>query len=76
MSNVYEYQGYAYIIFTIFLTLILYGYIVHLYRSEKKGIRDYEKYGKMALNDELSDEPVEKKDDKKVDDASEKPKEQ
>jgi len=52
-------QGYAYFFLTVFLVVILYGYILHLYRSEKKGIRDYEKYGKMALNDELSDTPIE-----------------
>ena len=54
-----EMQGYAYFFLTVFLVVILYGYILHLYRSEKKGIRDYEKYGKMALNDELSDAPIE-----------------
>jgi len=48
-----EMQGYAYFFLTVFLVVILYGYI------EKKGIRDYEKYGKMALNDELSDTPIE-----------------
>jgi len=52
-------QGYAFFFFTIFLVVILYGYILHLYRSEKKGERDYEKYGKMALDDELDDRPVE-----------------
>ncbi|MGM0622696.1 MAG: cytochrome c oxidase, cbb3-type, CcoQ subunit [Campylobacterota bacterium] len=71
MDNIYELQGYAYIVYTVVLTLILYGYIVHLYRSEKKGIRDYEKYGKMALDDEISDAPVEKRSD-----DTEKPKEQ
>lgn len=54
-----EVQGYLYFFFIIFLTVILYGYIVHLYRSEKKGKRDYEKYGKMALDDELHSSPVE-----------------
>jgi len=73
LDNIYEFQGYAYVAYTILLTLILYGYIVHLYRSEKKGIRDYEKYGKMALNDELTDTPVE---EKKVEDTAEKVKEQ
>ena len=53
-------QGYAYFFFTIFLVVILYGYILHLYRSEKRGERDYEKYSKMAINDELTDTPVEK----------------
>ncbi len=52
-------QGYAFFFFTIFLVVILYGYILHLYRSEKKGERDYEKYGKLALDDELSDRPIE-----------------
>ena len=52
-------QGYAYFFLTVFLVVILYGYILHLYRSEKKGIRDYEKYGKMALDDELHDAPIE-----------------
>ena len=54
-----EMQGYAYFFLTVFLVVVLYAYILHLYRSEKKGIKDYEKYGKMALNDELSDNPVE-----------------
>jgi len=54
-----EMQGYAMFFFTILLVVILYGYILHLYRSEKKGERDYEKYGKIALNDELTDRPVE-----------------
>jgi cytochrome c oxidase cbb3-type subunit 4 len=54
-----KYQAYGYFFLTIFLTVVLYGYILHLYRSEKKGLRNYEKYGKMALDDELNSEPVE-----------------
>ena len=57
--SITEIQGYAMFFFTIFLVVILYGYILHLYRSEKKGERDYEKYGKMAIDDELHSEPVE-----------------
>jgi len=48
--------------------MVLYGYIYHLYSSEKKGTRDYEKYANIALNDELTDKPVEtvsKKDETK-----------
>ena len=52
-------QGIAYLGLIIFLTFVLYGYIIHLYRSEKKGKRNYEKYGKMALDDELTSSPVE-----------------
>jgi cytochrome c oxidase cbb3-type subunit 4 len=53
-------QGYAFFFFTVFLVVILYGYILHLYRSEKKGERDYEKYAKMAIDDEITDKPIEK----------------
>jgi cytochrome c oxidase cbb3-type subunit 4 len=52
-------QGVMYFALIVFLTFILYGYIFHLYRSEKRGERDYEKYGKIALDDELTSEPVE-----------------
>lgn len=52
-------QAYAYFAFTGFLVLVLYGYIYHLYSSEKKGKRDYEKYANIALDDELTDKPVE-----------------
>jgi cytochrome c oxidase cbb3-type subunit IV len=54
-----ELQGYANFFLTVFLVVILYGYIVHLYRSEKKGERDYEKYGNMALDDEIDSAPIE-----------------
>ncbi|MBN2895987.1 MAG: cytochrome c oxidase, cbb3-type, CcoQ subunit [Campylobacterales bacterium] len=61
-------QAYAYFGFTAFLVMVLYGYIYHLYSSEKKGTRDYEKYANIALDDELTDKPVEsvsKKDETK-----------
>jgi cytochrome c oxidase cbb3-type subunit 4 len=54
-------QGYASFFMTIFLVIMLYGYIIHLYRSEKKGERDYEKYGRIALDDEIDSTPVEDK---------------
>ena len=56
-----EIQGYASFFMTIFLVMMLYGYIIHLYRSEKKGERDYEKYGNIALDDEITSTPVEDK---------------
>ncbi|MBA1420110.1 MAG: cytochrome c oxidase, cbb3-type, CcoQ subunit [Epsilonproteobacteria bacterium] len=56
-----ELQGYASFVMTLFLVIMLYGYIIHLYRSEKKGERDYEKYGNIALDDEITSTPVEDK---------------
>ena len=58
--DIADIQAYAYFFFTGFLVLVLYGYIYHLYSSERKGERDYEKYGDIALNDEVTDKPVEK----------------
>lgn len=52
-------QAYAYFFFTTFLVVVLYAYIYHLYSSQKKGKRDYEKYGNIALHDEVTDQPIE-----------------
>jgi cytochrome c oxidase cbb3-type subunit 4 len=57
--DIRELQGYAYFFMTVLLVVVLYAYIVHLYRSEKKGERDYEKYGKLALDDEIDSTPIE-----------------
>lgn len=54
-------QGYASFFMTILLVVMLYWYIMHLYRSEKKGERDYEKYSNIALDDEITSAPVEDK---------------
>jgi cytochrome c oxidase cbb3-type subunit 4 len=53
------FSAYGYFFLTVFLVVVLYSYIYHLYSSEKKGTRNYEKYGDMALNDEITDKPVE-----------------
>jgi cytochrome c oxidase cbb3-type subunit 4 len=53
-----ELQGYASFFMTIFLVVMLYGYIVYLYRSEKKGEKDYEKLGNIALDDEIDSTPI------------------
>ena len=59
--DIRELQAYASFFMTIFLVIMLYGYIIHLYRSEKKGERDYEKYGNIALDDEVDSKPVDEK---------------
>ncbi len=56
--DIRELQGYASFFMTIFLVVILYWYIVYLYRSEKKGDKDYEKLGNIALDDEIDSKPI------------------
>jgi len=56
--DIRELQGYASFFMTIFLVVMLYWYIVYLYRSEKKGEKDYEKLGNIALDDEIDSTPI------------------
>ena len=56
--DIRELQGYASFFMTIFLVVMLYWYIVYLYRSEKKGEKDYEKLGNIALDDEIDSKPI------------------
>lgn len=49
----------AYLVSTIAFVFFLYGYIIHLYRSEKSKKTDYEKYGLLAINDSIEDSPIE-----------------
>ena len=56
--DIRELQGYASFFMTIFLVVILYWYIIYLYRSEKKGEKDYEKFGNIALDDEIDSTPI------------------
>ena len=52
-------QAYAYFGFTAFMMWVLYSYIFYLYKTQKSGEKDWEKYGKMALDDELNSKPIE-----------------
>jgi cytochrome c oxidase cbb3-type subunit 4 len=56
--DIRDLQGYASFFMTIFLVVILYCYIIYLYRSEKKGEKDYEKLGNIALDDEIDSKPI------------------
>ena len=57
--DIAQLQAYGYFVLTLLLVVALYGYIYHLYSKKKDadGI-DYEKYGNMALKDDIDDTPV------------------
>lgn len=61
METIRELQAYAYAFGSVVFAVIFYAYIYHLYTSKRRGGKDYEKYANMALNDEISDTLVEKK---------------
>ncbi|MFT5660075.1 MAG: cytochrome c oxidase cbb3-type subunit 4 [Sulfurimonas sp.] len=54
-----ELQSYGFLAVTIFLTVALYLYIYHLYKNRKDvDGHDYEDYSNLALNDDITDTPV------------------
>ncbi|HIP61588.1 MAG TPA: cytochrome c oxidase, cbb3-type, CcoQ subunit [Sulfurovum sp.] len=57
--NLAEVQGYIYLVMTVVMVAVLYSYILYLYRGEKSGEKDYEKYGKIALDDSVDSKPIE-----------------
>jgi cytochrome c oxidase cbb3-type subunit 4 len=57
--DITTFQAYGYFFFTAFLVVVLYSYVYHLYSAQKKGTRDYEKYGNIALHDDITDQPIE-----------------
>jgi len=59
LETIHTIQAYGYVILTGFCVIMLYGYIYHLYSSEKKGTKNYEKYANIALDDELDSKPLE-----------------
>ena len=55
------FQGYGFFMLVVFLVVVLYAYYFHLYRSEKIGEKNYEKYAKLALEDDINDSVLENK---------------
>lgn len=51
-------RGIAYFVITALLLVFLYGYIYNLYRRQRSGKEDYEKYSNLALRDKLDDEII------------------
>ncbi len=64
--DINTFSAYAYFFLTLFLVIVLYSYIYHLYTKRKSadGI-DYEEYANMALDDDLDSTPVKPKSNEK-----------
>jgi len=65
INFVIEYRRYLYVLLIAILAVIFYSYIYHLYSSEKSGKRNFEKYGGMAIYDDINDTPIESMPNKK-----------
>ncbi len=71
MEAIRELQAYGYLLMIVLLTIGLYAYIHHLYKTQKSGERDYEKYSNLALDDDISSSPVEEHTKEKKEGANE-----
>jgi len=67
-------QGYAKFILITIVFVIFYSYAYSIYKRDKAGEKDFEKYSDLVLDDNIESKPLEdrKKDDepKKDDDKS------
>lgn len=64
--DIAQFQAWGYLFLTGLMVFVLYSYIYHLYSSERKGKKHYEKYSDIALHDEITDTPVEEVSKKEI----------
>lgn len=60
------FQGYAKFFLILIVFILFYSYAFSLYRRQKKGERDFEKYSKFVHDDSSVSVPLEERNTKKV----------
>lgn len=60
------YQGYAKFFLILVVFILFYSYAFSIYRRDKKGERDFEKYSKLVHDDSSVSEPLEKREEEKI----------
>ncbi|QKF80918.1 CcoQ/FixQ family Cbb3-type cytochrome c oxidase assembly chaperone [Halarcobacter ebronensis] len=66
------FQGYAKFFLVLAVFIIFYSYAYSIYKRDKKGERDFEKYSKLVLDDGASIDPLEDRKEKKENKEKEK----
>ena len=54
-------QGYAKFFVTLIVFIVFYSYAFSIYKRQKTGERDFEKYSNLVHNDSLDSTPLEQK---------------
>ena len=54
-----EIQGYAKFALIFFVFIVFYSYAYPIYKRQKTGERDFEKYSELVLNDNIESKPLE-----------------
>jgi len=60
-------QGYAKFFLLLFVFIVFYGYAYSIYKRQRTGERDFEKYSKLVLDDSIESDPLEERKEKKSD---------
>lgn len=60
-------QGYAKFFLILFVFIVFYGYAYSIYKRQRSGERDFEKYSKLVLDDSIESDPLEERKEKKSD---------
>lgn len=64
--------GYGKFFITLFIFLLFYSYAYSIYKRDKTGERDFEKYSKLVLDDSIESSPLEDNRKSKEEDKKEK----
>jgi cytochrome c oxidase cbb3-type subunit 4 len=57
-------QGYVKFFLVLIVFIVFYSYAFSIYKRDKKGERDFEKYSKLVLDDAISSDPLESREKK------------
>jgi len=52
-------QGYAKFFLILFVFVVFYSYAYSIYKRQRTGERDFEKYSKLVLDDSIDSDPLE-----------------
>ena len=60
------FQGYAKFFLILVVFILFYSYAFSMYRRQKRGERDFEKYSKLVHDDSSASDPLEEREQNKV----------
>ncbi|HHB94499.1 MAG TPA: cytochrome c oxidase, cbb3-type, CcoQ subunit [Campylobacterales bacterium] len=63
-ETIYTLAGYGKFFILLFVFIVFYSYAYSIYRRQKTGEKDFEKYSNLVLDDSLDSAPLEKRDRK------------
>jgi len=64
-ETIYTLAGYGKFFIILFVFVLFYSYAYSIYKRQKTGEKDFEKYSDLVLNDSLDATPLEKRDNSK-----------